>query len=100
NLEERFRHAGIRGYKAFVADLSVGEENYKNIPFKKGSIDLIILDVPCSGSGTWGRSPEYLRFFDEKEIDHYAALQKKILTNSIPYLKKDGIILYSTCSVF
>jgi 16S rRNA (cytosine967-C5)-methyltransferase len=70
------------------------------IPFQTNAIDLILLDVPCSGSGTWGRTPEYLRIFDESEVDRYAALQRKIITNSIPYLKNDGVLLYSTCSVF
>ena len=62
--------------------------------------DLIICDAPCSGSGTWSRTPEQLYFFDEKKIDQYAALQKKIVTNAVKSLKKDGFFLYITCSVF
>ena len=95
NLKKRFEEAAIKGYKSFVADLSSGA-GHRSL----GKFDLIIADVPCSGSGTWGRSPEALCFFDKKEIDRYSALQKKIITNVIPSLKKNGRLVYLTCSVF
>jgi 16S rRNA (cytosine967-C5)-methyltransferase len=66
----------------------------------KYNYDLIIADVPCSGSGTWGRTPEWLRFFDTTAIDTYSELQKKIVTHAIPHLVERGYFLYITCSVF
>ena len=57
-------------------------------------------DAPCSGSGTWGRTPEQLYFFNEAQIISYAKLQANILQNVIPALKKGGHLLYITCSVF
>ena len=73
----------------------------KSIPnFKAQIFDLIICDAPCSGSGTWGRTPEQLSYFDESRVDYYAALQKKIVSNTIAYLKPGGYFLYITCSVF
>ncbi len=94
NLRKRFSEAGIKKYKSFVADLVQGS------PPTNQSYELIIADVPCSGSGTWGRTPEQLYFFEEKKINEYAALQKKIVTNVIPSLKPGGHLLYITCSVF
>lgn len=94
NLEQRFKNAGIKNYKAFVADIS-------NSKFKLNSkYDLIICDVPCSGSGTWGRTPEQLSFFKEDSILTYQSLQKKIVTNAVKYLLPGSFMLYITCSVF
>jgi 16S rRNA (cytosine967-C5)-methyltransferase len=62
--------------------------------------DLVICDAPCTGSGTWSRTPEQLFFFTANKIDKYAALQRKIVSNAIPFLKAGGYFLYITCSVF
>jgi 16S rRNA (cytosine967-C5)-methyltransferase len=56
--------------------------------------------VPCSGSGTWARTPEQLHFFSKKKIDEYSILQQKIVSNAIEYLDEKGYLLYITCSVF
>jgi len=95
NLEKRFAKAGIGRHKSFVADLSKPFTRNNHGPF-----DLVIADVPCSGSGTWGRTPEQICYFDESMIDKYASLQKKIVRNVIPYIKPGGFLLYITCSVF
>ena len=95
NLEKRFTTAGIKSYSSFVGDLSSPTFNHRNSPF-----DIIITDVPCSGSGTWSRTPEQLYYFEPQQIDKYSALQKKIVSNAIPYLKPGGFLLYCTCSVF
>jgi 16S rRNA (cytosine967-C5)-methyltransferase len=60
----------------------------------------IILDAPCSGSGTWGRTPESSTFFKAAQIGEYAALQKKIAGNVAPFLAPGGTLIYITCSVF
>ncbi|HEV8082507.1 MAG TPA: Fmu (Sun) domain-containing protein [Chitinophagaceae bacterium] len=98
NLKKRFAAAGIKNYAVFVSDLSTSVPP----PLKgvKRRQDLIIADVPCSGSGTWSRTPEQLNFFKENEIEKYALLQKNIIRNIIPHLQDRGILLYITCSVF
>ncbi len=95
NLRTRFKEAGINNYQAFVADLSKPMLTPPKIKF-----DFIICDVPCSGSGTWGRTPEQLVFFEKPEIKNYHALQKKISSSAITFLKKGGLFFYITCSVF
>lgn len=97
SLKKRFEKAGIRNYHSFIADLSVPGNLEKII---KKSFDLIIADVPCSGSGTWSRTPEQLNFFSEKSIQAYSLLQKKIVRNAVKFLNKDGYLLFITCSVF
>lgn len=95
NLKKRFEQAGIKRYKSFVADLSAPSGRPPAAPF-----DLVICDAPCSGSGTWGRTPEQLHFFKEEKIEYYAGLQKSIALNASRSVKEKGYFLYITCSVF
>jgi 16S rRNA (cytosine967-C5)-methyltransferase len=106
-LKQRFERASIRGYHAFVADLSKKDfliTGHKDSPgvgqHALPLYDLIIADVPCTGSGTWSRTPEQLYYFNKKDIERYSSLQKQIVTNIIPHLKPGGHLLYVTCSVF
>jgi 16S rRNA (cytosine967-C5)-methyltransferase len=93
NLKKRFSEAGIKNYAAFQCDLS------KPVNVRE-QFDFIICDAPCSGSGTWSRTPEALCFFDEKEIAGYAGLQQKIASEAMKHLAPNGYFLYITCSVF
>lgn len=94
NLQKRFKRAGIKNYDSFVADVSS-----PRFSLQKG-FGLVICDAPCSGSGTWSRTPEQLLFFKKEKIDHYANLQKQIALNVSKAVKKSGHFLYITCSVF
>lgn len=95
NLIERFAKAGIKNYKSFVLDIA----NSK-LPIPDSCFDLIICDVPCTGSGTWSRTPEQLYYFQPQKINNYSLLQQKILSNAIPSVNDNGYFLYITCSVF
>ena len=94
NLRNRFKRAGITNYQSFVADVSSEQFQLKR------KYDVVICDAPCSGSGTWGRTPEQLTFFTKEKIDHYANLQKRIVVNASKSLKDGGAFVYITCSVF
>ena len=95
NLKKRFETAGIKNYKSFIANLGEGAGQLSTI-----NCQLIICDAPCTGSGTWSRTPEQLYFFKKKTIDVYAAMQQKIIANTVPQLQQGGIFIYITCSVF
>lgn len=95
NLKERFERAGIKNYKTFVADLS--DSNAQLSTFNS---QLIICDAPCTGSGTWSRTPEQLYFLKRKTPDVYVNMQQQIVSNVIPALKPGGLFVYITCSVF
>ncbi|MFY7900968.1 MAG: Fmu (Sun) domain-containing protein [Chitinophagaceae bacterium] len=94
NLQIRFQQAGINYHYAFVANLE-NPLQQSITPFQ-----FIICDAPCTGSGTWGRTPEQLYFFKKNSIDSYATLQKKIVKNVLPHLAANGYFLFITCSVF
>ncbi len=95
NLHQRFKRAGIKKYQYFTTDIT-----NDLVVSKAKNYDVIICDAPCTGSGTWSRTPEQLHFFNESAIDVYSDKQKKIVQNVLPHLKRGGILFYITCSVF
>lgn len=106
NLKKRFEKAGIKKYKSLILDLINGNTQHAiiNNPRLTDSVgqehSIIIVDAPCTGSGTWSRTPEQLFYFDPGKIDEYAAMQRNIVSNVIPHLRPGGYLLYITCSVF
>ena len=114
NLVARFARAGIVKYKSFVVDLTVNRQSrisnihlpsISHLPLTNPQLpttnyQLILCDAPCTGSGTWGRTPEQLYFFKQKNIEKYTNIQQKIIANTLPRLAANGYFLYITCSVF
>ncbi len=93
NLRERFQRAEIYNFSSSIVDLTK-----PNLSKKK--FDMIIADLPCSGSGTWGRTPADMHSFNSDELDRYVALQRSILWALPASLKPGGQFLFFTCSVF
>lgn len=96
NLDERFQAAGLKKYQKKVLDLLQNND----VELHHYAFDGIILDAPCSGSGTWGRTPEMLSHFEAHKISFFNNLQKKIAANVVKYLKPGKPLIYITCSVF
>lgn len=96
NLDERFRSAGLVKYQRKQLDLTQNNDQ----ALHDYEFDGIILDAPCSGSGTWGRTPEMIAQFESPKIDFFQRLQKTIATNVIKHLKPGKPLIYITCSVF
>ncbi len=94
NLKKRLQEAGIPLYNSFIADLT------QQVPEDLGGFDIIICDAPCTGSGTWSRTPEQLYFFKKEMISSYSQKQKKIAEAAAGQLKAKGLFIYITCSVF
>jgi 16S rRNA (cytosine967-C5)-methyltransferase len=101
NLKLRFTDSGIGHYRMFQADLSAANGKIETeIAIPDKSFDLVIADVPCSGSGTWGRTPERMWFFEKEELENYSKLQLRIVENTLSKIKPGGYLLYITCSVY
>ncbi|RZK99777.1 MAG: RsmB/NOP family class I SAM-dependent RNA methyltransferase, partial [Pedobacter sp.] len=96
NLDERFRKAGIQKYQKKIIDLLQNNDQILH----HYEFDGIVLDAPCTGSGTWGRTPEMLSYFDEHRIGFFSKLQFSIAENIVKYLKPGKPLIYITCSVF
>ena len=64
-----------------------------------GKFDYVLADLPCSGLGIIKRKPDIRYAKDETAIRDINNIQRKLLKNAINYLKKDGILVYSTCTL-
>ena len=96
NLDERFRSAGLLKYQKKQLDLTQNiDQTLHDYEF-----DGIILDAPCSGSGTWGRTPEMIAQFEPQKIEFFQKLQQTIAQNIIKFLKPGKPLIYITCSAF
>lgn len=107
NLKHRFAAFRFKKYFAGLADLSKASKFIQfnfNPPYEAVAgaeyFDTILLDAPCSGSGTWSRNPEGLIPAENEIFKRFQNLQKSILRNVWPFLKKGGTLYYITCSVY
>lgn len=71
----------------------------KQLPFADGAFDCVLLDAPCSGTGTIRHNPEIRYFLTEKDFLELQAKQLAILQNASKMLKSGGRVVYSTCSL-
>lgn len=96
NLDERFDAAGVTDYRRKIMDLTKSPEGILG----DERFDGVIVDAPCSGSGTWGRTPESLSYFDPNRIPRFTSLQRDIVKHAAPFVRVGKPLIYITCSVF
>jgi len=64
-----------------------------------GQADLVLVDAPCSGSGTWRRNPEGRWRLTSERLARVIALQARILDLAVPLVKPGGTLVYAVCSL-
>jgi 16S rRNA (cytosine967-C5)-methyltransferase len=64
-----------------------------------GSVDAVLIDVPCTGTGTFRRHPDARWRLKVSDLAVMSALQKTILRAAAKVVRKDGLLIYSTCSL-
>lgn len=84
--KKRLLKAGISNIEIFNPSVNV-------------EFDWIVLDVPCSGTGTIRRHPELKWCLSEEKIESYCNLQRTIFDTAWKYLKQNGKLVYITCSL-
>ncbi len=90
-IEKSAKRLGLDIIKPTVCDATVFNQDL-------GYFDCVLCDVPCSGLGIIRRKPE-IKYKDFKEFDNLPEIGLKILNNAKNYLKPQGRILYSTCTL-
>ena len=83
----------LEGIKLVILDAT------EQLPFWPESFDKVLVDAPCSGTGTLRRNPEIRWRLSQDDIPMLAEQQKRILRNALEMLKPGGRLVYSTCSV-
>ncbi|UJG39730.1 MAG: RsmB/NOP family class I SAM-dependent RNA methyltransferase [Candidatus Heimdallarchaeum aukensis] len=93
-LKKRMDLLGVNGIEIINTDSRMISSLFNN-KFNK-----ILLDPPCTGSGTYSTRPETKFRLEKRDLKFYTAIQKKLLDESARVLKDGGEITYSTCSIF
>lgn len=92
-IKENCQRMGITNVKAMMNDAVVLSPQYV------GKADRVLCDVPCSGFGIIRKKPEIKWTKRPVDMNEIIQIQRRILTNSAKYLKKDGVLIYSTCTL-
>ena len=91
-IENGAGRLGLENITARLQDASVF------VPEWEEQMDAVLVDAPCSGLGIIRKKPD-IRYRDLKETEALPELQKSILWNQARYVKKGGVLLYSTCTL-
>jgi 16S rRNA (cytosine967-C5)-methyltransferase len=83
----------------YAAEVKTAVIDAAKAPASVGEFDLILCDVPCSGTGTLGRNPEIRLRLQPEELARQAARQQMILSSALKRLAVGGRLVYSTCSL-
>lgn len=68
-------------------------------PFALASFDRVLVDAPCSGTGTLRRAPDLAMRLEESSLDELAHRQRELLGAALDLVKSGGTVVYATCSL-
>ena len=92
-LEENRERCGLSNLRTEVRDAADFD------PALEGSMDVVLADVPCSGYGVIGKKSDIVLFASAEKEAALIELQQKILCTAARYVKKGGVLIYSTCTI-
>jgi len=95
-LAPRAERAGATNIEAVLLN---PQQELEALEAHVGKADAVLIDAPCSGTGTWRRNPEARWRLDEKELQRLAATQSHLLDVAAKLVKPGGRIVYVTCSL-
>ncbi|MGH6706281.1 MAG: RsmB/NOP family class I SAM-dependent RNA methyltransferase, partial [Sphingomicrobium sp.] len=94
-LAPRAERAGVR----ITTRLLDGGKEAAQLSDLEGQCDVVLVDAPCSGSGTWRRNPEGRWRLTAERLDKLVSLQQHLLDLAMPLVKPGGALVYATCSI-
>ncbi len=92
-IEENVARMGLSNVAVKVWDARMADESAKE------QADVVIADVPCSGLGVMGKKRDIKYRQKPEAMEEIVQLQKEIMRNVVSYVKKGGVLLYSTCTI-
>jgi 16S rRNA (cytosine967-C5)-methyltransferase len=90
----------LRARRGGFPNIRVREWKGKALPEHKGNFEGVLVDAPCSCSGTWRRNPDGRWTLRQAELAEFAELQGRLLANASGAVRPGGVLVYATCSVF
>jgi 16S rRNA (cytosine967-C5)-methyltransferase len=94
NAARRLRRAGVSNAERHL--LQPGDKWTKR---RAESFDRVLVDAPCTGTGTWRRNPDARLRVTEADLADHAARQAAILCAAAPLVRKHGRMVYATCAM-
>ena len=88
---ERLKRAGTRNVQV--------HDNIKSLESFHGKFDRVLVDAPCTGTGTWRRRPDTKWRLNQKNLDERVAQQQEALEQAAVFVRPGGALIYITCSV-
>lgn len=97
-LKERTRRADVHNVR--IKGITDDDKALEPVAALVGQADRVMVDAPCSGSGTFRRKPDARYRLTEESLKEHVEIQKKLLERFCPLVKPDGLLIYGTCSYF
>jgi len=95
NTTKRAKRAGVHNIRTHV----LSSENDKWVKKHKEMADVVLIDAPCTGTGTWRRSPDSRWNLTPENLESLVELQQSILQSAKRLVKPGGRLVYATCSL-
>ena len=95
NLAKRAKRAEVHNVRVHV----LSSEKDKWVKQQQEKADVVLIDAPCTGTGTWRRSPDSRWNLQEENLANLVELQQSILQSASRLVKKGGRLIYATCSL-
>ena len=93
---ERTKSLSINLERSGITNTIITNSDARNI---KGNYDKILLDAPCSGTGTIRKSLKTIKIWNPNMYKKLSNIQKQLIQHAFSLLKENGILVYSTCSI-
>ena len=100
--QNRLKQAGIRISRAGLHNIErklISDENDKKIKRLAKKFDRVLVDAPCTGTGTWRRDPDTRAKYSDLDLENMMSLQDRILASAARLTKPGGCLVYVTCSL-
>lgn len=94
-LRPRLKRAGAHGIKC----RAIAAKDDEWVAAQAGRVDRVLIDVPCTGTGTWRRDPNAKWRFTPTDLDNLVAVQRGIMSEAAAMVKPGGWLIYATCSL-
>lgn len=94
--KKRIRRAGVSNTQLRLLDA----EGNRWCKRQAGKADVVLVDAPCSGSGTWRRAPDGKWRLTQERVNELKEMQINILRKAAKIVKPGGRLVYATCSIF